>query len=897
MVFEAKIAGDKLAHPGDAARVRLTPLPGAINRPSPIAIETRKSSELSAVVGQYWLRLRTYCIAGLREEAEFGHLFYWSPVLLGAGAATWFALPQPWPLQGIALVLVLSLVLVFFAGHFRPIARTIGLVGSLLAAGALLAVVQSFRTETIVLDTPVTTTIRGIVRGKEADAEGRWRYEIRLLETQKPALKRQPLAIKVTALGKHEPFALGAGIEGLARLSPPSGPALAGLNDFAFDAYFDGTGAFGFFYGKPNAWSPPSDKAAERGMMVEIGEILETVRNHVGQRIRTVLPGDTGAFASSMVTDDRRAISKETTEALRLAGLAHIIAISGLNMALAAGIFFVGLRLLLSLSQELSHRLPVKKIAAGGALITVTLYYLISGFAVSAERAYIMMAIMLTAVFFGRPSISLRNVALSALIILVLSPSAVMGPGFQMSYAATLALVAGYSAFQRRTNRPGWLAGINFLKPFVPAWKFVAGIFMTSLIGGLSTALFSIEHFHRIAAWGLPANLLAMPVISFIVMPFGLLALMAMPFGMDWLPLKVMGFGLDVTISVAKWAASLGGDVVVGRIPPWLFIGLTAALIILAVMRSRLRFLGVAIGAGLLTVSFVLPASRPPDIIVFEDGSLVGIRTAGQLAISKARPSSAARGTAAPQTRLDTGFPGRPSTCVSPKLPTISGLPGRMAMRQKSSSMPTPSSVACTRSWSPTEAPPSVTMTSAFASRAARRRRDRRGVVGDDAEIQHIGAGLAGKSGDAEGAGSDDLRRSRRAARRAPARRRWRAAPRAACADRERSRGSWRRQPSGAKNRGSCRPVQHGFALEEILSARTDVLALDARKGRAMPPSILIASSCSSTLSAPAGTGAPVKMRTVRPRRTPSKAWPCPRRSRSALRSEPGSARSSPRAA
>jgi competence protein ComEC len=639
MVLETKIAGDKSAHPGDAARARLTPLPGAINRPLPIAIETRKSSELGVILERHWLGLKAHVNAGLREEAEFGHLFYWSPVLLGAGAATWFALPQPWPVQGIALVLVLSLALVFFAGHFRPMARTVGLVGGLLAAGALLAVTQAFRTETVVLDTPVTTTIRGIVRGKEADAEGRWRYEIRLLETEKPALKRQPLNIKITALGKHEPFALGAGIEGRARLSPPSGPALAGLNDFAFDAYFDGTGAFGFFYGKPTAWSPPADKTAERGMMVAIGEVLETVRNHVGQRIRTVLPGDTGAFASSMVTDDRRAISKETTEALRLAGLAHIIAISGLNMALAAGIFFVGLRLLLSLSQELSHRLPVKKIAAGGALITVTLYYLISGFAVSAERAYIMMAIMLTAVFFGRPSISLRNVALSALIILVLSPSAVMGPGFQMSYAATLALVAGYSAFQRRTSRPGWLAGVNFLKPFVPAWKFVAGIFMTSLIGGLSTALFSIEHFHRIAAWGLPANLLAMPVISFIVMPFGLLALIAMPFGMDWLPLKIMGFGLDVTIAVAKWAASLGGDVVVGRIQPWLFIGLTASLVVLAIMRSRLRFLGVALGAGLLSVSFALPAARPPDIVVFEDGSLVGIRTDGRLAISKARPS------------------------------------------------------------------------------------------------------------------------------------------------------------------------------------------------------------------------------------------------------------------
>lgn len=640
MDFETKVAGDTSAHLTGAAALRLTLLPGAINPPSSHAIEVRQRQRLATAVGPYWSHVLVRVRAAVTEEADFGHLFYWSPVLLGAGAALWFALPQPWSVQGLLLVLVISLGSFAFSGYFRPVVRTASLVSALLAAGALLAAIQTARQDTIVLDSPVTTTIRGIVMSKEADADGRWRYGIRLIETHRPTLKRQPRDIKITALGKQDGFALGAGIEGRARLSSPSGPALAGLNDFAFDAYFAGTGAFGFFYGTPVAWSPPMDAASAGGIEVQIGRMLEVVRNHVGQRIRSVLPGDTGAFASSMVTDDRRAISDETTEALRLAGLAHIIAISGLNMALAAGIFFVGLRLLLSLSQELSHRLPVKKIAAGGALITVTAYYLISGFAVSAERAYIMMAIMLLAVFFGRPSISLRNVALSALVILVLSPSAVMGPGFQMSYAATLALVAGYAAFQRHTGARSPLAGIPLLKPLLPAWKFVAGIFMTSLIGGLSTALFSIEHFHRIAAWGLPANLLAMPVITFIVMPFGLIALILMPFGMDWLPLKIMGIGLDLVIAVAKWAASLGGDVVVGRIPPWLFVGLTASLILLAIMRSRLRFLGIASAAGLLGASFVLPALPLPDIVVFEDGSLVGIRLENRIAISRARPSS-----------------------------------------------------------------------------------------------------------------------------------------------------------------------------------------------------------------------------------------------------------------
>jgi ComEC/Rec2-related protein len=643
MDLEAELAGGKSAHPGGVTMTRLSALPGAIrgelpgaiNERSPVAFEVRRRSPLA----QYRARLGEFLATSVREEADYGHLFYWSPVLLGAGAALWFAVPVPWPIQGLVFVLVLSIIAFVFAGYYRTVWRSVAMISALLATGALLATMQTVRQDTIVLDSAVTTTIKGIVRGKESDSNGRWRYEIRLLGTEKPVLRRLPLNIKVTALGNGVPLELGAGIEGRARLSPPSGPALIGLNDFAFDAYFDGTGAFGYFYGQPRLWTPPIDHGAEVGVLHGIAQGLEALRNHIGARIHSVLPGDTGAFAASMVTDDRRAISKETTEALRLAGLAHIVAISGLNMALAAGIFFVGLRWLLSLSQELSHSLPVKKIAAGGALVTVTGYYLISGFAVSAERAYIMMVIMLAAVFFGRPSISLRNVGLSALFILVMSPSAVMGPGFQMSYAATLALVAGYAAFQRRTSRVGLLSGFPILRPVLPVWNFAAGIFMTSLIGGLSTALFSIEHFHRLAAWGLPANLLAMPVISFIVMPAGVIALMLMPFGMDWLPLKIMGYGLDIVLWVANWAASLDGDIVVGRIPGWLFVGMTMALILLAIMRSRLRYMGIGLGVALVALFYLLPAEIRPDIVVFEDGSLGGITTGEAIAISESRPS------------------------------------------------------------------------------------------------------------------------------------------------------------------------------------------------------------------------------------------------------------------
>jgi hypothetical protein len=173
----------------------------------------------------------------------------------------------------------------------------------------------------------------------------------------------------------------------------------------------------------------------------------------------------------------------------------------------------------------------------------------------------------------------------------------------------------------------------------MPAAHFMAGVFMTSLIGGLSTALFSIEHFNRIATWGLPANLLAMPIISLVVMPAAIIALFALPFGLEWLPVKVMGYGLDFVIAMAKWIAAQRGEWITGQIPAWLFVGMTFGLITLAIMRSRLRYAGAVLCIALLAVHLALPSAPIPSLVVFEDGSLAGIVEGETVAVSESRPS------------------------------------------------------------------------------------------------------------------------------------------------------------------------------------------------------------------------------------------------------------------
>lgn len=580
----------------------------------------------------------------LAEERAFGHDFLFIPVSIGCGAVLWFSLDAtPSPVILIATFLFVA-VLALFVRYKAGITAAVCGPFAFLLLGMLLADFETRRAGTVVLDTPVTTTITGTVARREVDARGYWRYVVDLTATADPTLSRPPQRISVLSRGGGEPIALGATLRGKVRLSPPSGPALPGLNDFAFTSYFKGIGATGFFYKSPDALvSPVGDARPEKGWLEWADMRLYGLRSAIAERIRTTIGGDAGAFAASIITDERQAISAETMEALRLSGLAHIVAISGLNMALASGIFFVGLRLAFSLFPAFAQRWPVKKIAAFAALLMTLAYYLISGFAVSAERAWLMMSVMLIAVLFDQPSLSLRNVGISALIILAFSPSEIMGPSFQMSFAATIALVSAYAFWSRwRTDRERLFIGRK------PAWLKVAemmgavigGVITTSLIGGLSTAIYSAEHFHRVTTYGLFANLAAMPLMSLIVMPFALIAMLLMPFGLDAPFLKIMGYGMALVIEVANEVASWGGSAATGRPHGW-FIGLASVgFLLLTLLRSRLALLGIPFLLLAFGVSAVTAYRDLPDLLIHEDGELVALLEDGKVSTTKARPQS-----------------------------------------------------------------------------------------------------------------------------------------------------------------------------------------------------------------------------------------------------------------
>jgi len=570
--------------------------------------------------------------AAFAEERAHGHFFLFVPVFLGAGAALWFAaLSDP----SVLALFILACATFWPAWRLRHREDWRALAAGavfLVPVGMLLAAFESARLDTVLLDAPVTTQITGRVLSRESDERGAVRYRIALTATQDPILKRAPNVVTVLARNRHEPIPIGGGIAGRARLNPPSGPALAGLNDFAFDAYFAGNGAVGYFYKAPQQVA-----AKPTGLEERIRQEIATWRNNLTEHIRSRIGGDAGAIAAALVTAEQRAISPETVEALRQAGLAHVLAISGLNMVLAAGTFLVGARMLMALIPGFAERYPAKKIAAAGALVMVTLYILVSGGALSAVRSWIMICVMLVAVLFGRSAISLRNVALSAILILVITPSAVTNPGFQMSYAATLGLVAGYAAWRerpvKRESRGGVLPAAGG-----SAGHFLGGLVLSSLIGGFSTLIYSIGHFNRIPAYGLAGNLLTMPAISAIVMPFGLVAVLLMPFGLDAIPFAIMGKGIEWMIALSNWVASWKGEIVTGRIPfaAFLLIGFGGGLV--CILRTRLRHAGTLLVLIGIAIAFRPDDDRRPEVLVSEDGRLVAILRESGVATNRARP-------------------------------------------------------------------------------------------------------------------------------------------------------------------------------------------------------------------------------------------------------------------
>lgn len=332
-------------------------------------------------------------------------------------------------------------------------------------------------------------------------------------------------------------------------LRPPPQPVISGDYDFARQAWFSGLGAVGYVQGRcrGGALGPPV------GWMDRAALTLGTWRRQLARHVHGAAGKRAGGFAAALASGDRSFMSAEDQDALRGSGLAHLLAISGLHMGIVGGLVFLFLWRVCALIEPIALRWPVKKPAALGALLACTAYLLISGAGLSTQRAFIMSAVAFGAILIDRTAISLRSLSIAMIIILILAPWSVLTPGFQMSFAATGALIATYEAWRRHRRKTPQMArnGLMF---------WLKSLFVTSTVSGLATMPFALFHFERIAGFGLVANLFAMPIISLISAPLAGASLLLAPLGGDVWALRWFGGSLEAILHIAHFFADLGDE-------------------------------------------------------------------------------------------------------------------------------------------------------------------------------------------------------------------------------------------------------------------------------------------------------------------------------------------------
>ncbi len=557
---------------------------------------------------------------------ESGRWFLWAPVFLGLGIALYFALVFEPPLILVLMAFACAVALAIVPRLSRQ-AFPLLMVLALIAGGFLAAKLRSDYVAAPVLEKRLgPVRIIGNLERISGRAAGGSRLQVQPLDIARLPRAKYPARVQLTARMKIPPLATGDTVQFRAILLPPPGPARPGGFSYARMAWFERIGASGFLVSAPKILPP-----RPHGAIARVQIAVQKLRAAVTRRILEGLGKTTGGIAAALVTGDKGALSAELRDTMRSAGLAHLLAISGLHMVLFGGAIFAFSRAILALNASLTLKYPIKKWAAFIALLGALAYLVLSGASIATQRAFIMISIMFLAIILDRRALSMRNVALAAIVILLMRPESLFNVSFQMSFAAVIALIAVYeTGVFHKIPKPGgfdWLSvGMRVLL------LFFLGNLLTSLVAGSATGPFAAYHFHRFAVFGILGNIVAVPIMGLLVMPAALIALMAMPFGLENLPLSVMGFGITLIIDVARQVSVLPGAVQqVADFHPWALPLMIAGGLWLSLWRRRWRFAGVVpILAGVL----IAPFGNAPDILIARDGKNLAVRAKdGQLSI------------------------------------------------------------------------------------------------------------------------------------------------------------------------------------------------------------------------------------------------------------------------
>lgn len=549
---------------------------------------------------------------------ERGRWPLWLPAYMGAGigAYFWLTFEPPYWIAPAGLVLgglacIATRRVPRFAGWLMPAAAL-----AIVFFGFGLAQLQTWLVAAPVIEHRLgPVEITGKLVSVDPLPEGT-RLVIAPSTIERLSADRTPVRIRVRLRHGVPNLIPGEWLKLRAVLMPPPGPAMPGAYDFQRRAWFDRLGAVGFALGAPQVLPAPDGSGPSR-----LWALIEATRTNVTARIHAALPGPTGAIASALIAGETHAIPPQDAGAFRDAGLAHILVIAGLHMGMVAGIVFFGLRAILALIPYVALRWSTKKCAAAGALLVTFLYLLLSDATVSSRRAFVMCGLMLLGVLLDRVTLSARTLAYAAIAIMILAPESATGPSFQMSFAAVAGLVASYETLRPRLS--AWHAHAGRGRRIA---LYLFGIALTTVVTTVATMPFTIYHFNRFPLYSVLANIVAVPITGFWIMPWAVVSCVLMPFHLEALALTPMGWGIHVVGAIAHGVTSLPGAVLrVPSMPPEGLVLLAFGGLWLCVWQRSWRLLGLApMAAGYATLLFV----TPPTVLISNDAKLVAVRSA-----------------------------------------------------------------------------------------------------------------------------------------------------------------------------------------------------------------------------------------------------------------------------
>ncbi|MFS4439000.1 ComEC/Rec2 family competence protein [Paracoccaceae bacterium GXU_MW_L88] len=526
----------------------------------------------------------------------------WVPVFLGGGVALYFALHHEPDLRLLAVLTGIAALVSLRLRFMRlPMVFLLGLT---------LASWEAHRVAAPKLSWFYTGPVTGEVRGYDRAGDGRlrmWLGDVRL------ASRSPPHQIRISVPEPAPP--IGSRVMLIASLGPPPEPTQPEGFDFRRYAWFKQIGGVGSAKGPVLLTQTDPEPA--------FAQKIARMRAHLATLIRAEVGGREGAFAAAILVGDRTALDAGALDALRRSNLAHLLAISGLHMGLLTGTVFTLLRLL-ALWPRAGIHWPVKKIAAIGGIVSGALYLVISGASIPTVRAFVTVTCLYLAILMDRQAISLRSVALAATLILLITPSALTNAGFQMSFAATTALVWVFGTVRITRQR-------GFAGRMVAATLSLA---LASFVAGMATAPFGAWHFHMVSRIGLIANLFAVPLMGSLIMPAGLLMLALMPFGISALPALLMKAGIAAVLGVAEGLGGLDISAMMVKGAPGYVLGLiTLGGLITVLWRGR----GKLVGAVMIASALVLWGALPRDaLLIAPGGKLIGWTTPEGRALSSA---------------------------------------------------------------------------------------------------------------------------------------------------------------------------------------------------------------------------------------------------------------------